>query len=128
LKLSRELPSWPERSTIYLKFQRWCAQHRQSCEEIDAAITISQGTENAEFAARLKDLTEAIAQSTEANEEQKRQLLEVTTAISDQVIAKSPSQTVIGVLFEKLVSLTSGLSTIAGAAEKLYQAWQALGG
>lgn len=95
---------------------------------IDAAITISQGTETAEFGARLKDLVEAIANNQEATNEQKKELVEVATAISDQAISKTPSKTVVKALFGELVSLSSGLSTIAGAVKSLKSVWDSLAG
>lgn len=95
---------------------------------IDAAITISQGTESAEFGARLKDLVESIAKNDQATNEKKKELVEVATAISDQAISKTPSKTVVNVLFGKLVSLASDFSTIEGAVEKLKAAWDAISG
>lgn len=95
---------------------------------IDAAITISQGTETAEFAARLKDLVEKIASEKSAAPDVKRELVEVTTAISDQVISKTPSKTVIRTLFSQLVHMSSGFSTIAAAVEELQKVWQSIGG
>lgn len=91
---------------------------------IDAAITISKGTENEEFGARLKDLTEAILGSEEASNEAKQKMIEVAKAISDQAIAsKSPSATVIGALFGTLAGLSNDFTLIAGAVEKLHQVW-----
>ncbi|WP_431014677.1 hypothetical protein [Bradyrhizobium pachyrhizi] len=93
---------------------------------IDAAITISEGTERAEFAARLKDLVESIASERAVAPEVKRELVEVTSAISDQAVSKTPSKAVITTLFDKLVSMSSGVATIAAAVEKLYNAWNSL--
>lgn len=95
---------------------------------IDAAITISQGTETAEFGARLKDLIESIVASKEATNQQKKELVEVATAISDQVVSKNPSKTVIGTLFAQMVSMSSGFSTIAAAVEQLSKVWHTLTG
>ncbi|MGJ5050347.1 hypothetical protein ACQR09_25055 [Bradyrhizobium oligotrophicum] len=93
---------------------------------IDAAITISQGTDQAEFAARLKDLVETVAAEKAATPQQKKEIVEVASAISDQVISKTPSRTVIETLFTKLTSLASGASTIGAATKLLYEAWKAL--
>ncbi len=79
---------------------------------IDAAVTITQGTEIADFGARLKDLVETIVADQTLASEKKKELVEVATAISDQVVSKTPSKRVIQTLFSELVSLSSGFSTI----------------
>jgi hypothetical protein len=95
---------------------------------IDAAVTISQGTETAEFGARLKDLVEKIVADQTATNEQKKELVEVATAISDQVVSKAPSKTVVRTLFGQLVSMSTGFTTIAAAVEQLHKVWQAFSG
>jgi hypothetical protein len=95
---------------------------------INAAIEITKGKPTEEFGARLKDLTEAITNSAEGNDETKKVLAELTKAIADQVlIERSPSGAVIGALFDRLVSASTGLTTILAAAEQLKHAWQNLG-
>jgi hypothetical protein len=91
---------------------------------IDAAITMSKGTEAEEFGARLKDLTQAILADTELAKEQKQQLIEVAQAISDQAIGnKKPSAVVITNLFGALRQLAGDVSIVGGAVEKLHEAW-----
>jgi hypothetical protein len=91
---------------------------------IDAAITMSVGTETAEFGARLKDLTDAIVNDSALNAELKQQMIEVVQAISDQAIGnKKPSEVVVTTLFGRLRDLASNATVIAGAVEKLHQAW-----
>jgi hypothetical protein len=95
---------------------------------INAAIEITKGQPTEEFGARLKDLTEAITNTAEGNDETKKVLAELTKAIADQVLVeRSPSRAVIGALFDRLVSTSTGLTTILGAAEQLKHAWQSLG-
>jgi hypothetical protein len=91
---------------------------------IDAAITMSKGTEAEEFGARLKDLTQAILADTKSSAEIKQQLVEVAQAISDQAIgSKRPSKVVVTTLFGELRKLAGDLTVIAGAVEKLHEAW-----
>jgi hypothetical protein len=91
---------------------------------IDAAITMSKGTETEEFGARLKDLTQAILANAEIAKEQKQQLIEVAQAISDQAIGnKRPSSVVITNLFGALRQLAGDVSVVGGAVEKLHEAW-----
>jgi hypothetical protein len=95
---------------------------------INAAIEITKGQPTEEFGARLKDLTEAITNSAEGSDETKKVLAELTKAIADQVLVeRSPSEAVIGALFDRLVRTSTGLTTIFGAAEQLKHAWQSLG-
>lgn len=96
---------------------------------IDAAITISQGTDTEEFGARLADLTQAIVNDTKASAELKQQMLEVAQAISDQAItSKKPSDVVVTTLFGRLKELASNTAVVAEAVEKLHQAWTHLQG
>jgi hypothetical protein len=85
---------------------------------IDAAITMSKGTEAEEFGARLKDLTQAVLADTETSKEVKQQLIEVAQAISDQAIGnKRPSAVVVTTLFERLKQLAGDVSIVAGAVD-----------
>jgi hypothetical protein len=91
---------------------------------IDAAITMSKGTEAEEFGARLKDLTQAILADTKVSAETKPHLVEVAQAISDQAIgSKRPSKIVVTTLFGRLQELAGNVTMIAGAVEKLHVAW-----
>src|SRR5882757_6718117 len=77
---------------------------------INAAIEITKGQPTEEFGARLKDLTEAITNSAEGNDETKQVLAELTKAIADQVLVeRSPSAAVVGALFDRLISTSAGL-------------------
>jgi hypothetical protein len=94
---------------------------------INAAIEITKGQPTEEFGARLKALTETIANTAEGSNETKKALTELTKAIADQVLVeRSPSSTVIDALFDRLVTASSGLTTILAAAEQLRAAWQHL--
>jgi hypothetical protein len=96
---------------------------------IDAAITMSQGTELEEFGARLKDLTDTIISASELNSQLRQEMVELAQAISDQAIgSKSPSKTVISTLFERLRQIASDATSIVGAVEKLHDAWNRLQG
>lgn len=96
---------------------------------IDAAITMSKGTQSEEFGARLKDLTDAILSSTEVDDKRKQELVEVVQAVSDQAIGeKKPSKPVISALFDKLKDLSAGVVVIADGVEKLHEAWTNLSG
>jgi hypothetical protein len=96
---------------------------------IDAAITMSKGTEAEEFGARLKDLTDAILRENELDAELKQQMVEVLQAISDQAIgSKKPSKIVVGTLFGQLKQLAGDVTVIEVGVEKLRQAWDILQG
>ena len=92
--------------------------------KIDAAITISKGTESEEFGARLKDLTDAILRDTALDNQLRQEMIELVQAISDQVIvSKTPSKAVVSTLFDKLKELASGAGAITDAAQKLKEVW-----
>lgn len=91
--------------------------------KIDATIEISKGTEAEEFGARLKDLTNAIVNDAALDDLLKKQMVEVVRAISDQAASKAPSGVVVKALFSSLKQLASDAGVIAGAVEKLHDAW-----
>lgn len=94
---------------------------------IDAAITITTGTDQEEFGARLKDLTDAIVNEASLNGDMRQQMVEVVQAISDQVIAsKKPSKVVVSALFGRLKDMATNTTVIVVAVEKLREAWTAL--
>lgn len=93
---------------------------------IDAAITISEGTEAEEFGARLKDLTDAILNDVASGAQLRQQMIEILRAISDQAVSKAPSDTVTSTLIDRLKELASNSAVIAGAVEKLHAAWSSL--
>jgi hypothetical protein len=94
---------------------------------IDAAITISKGTDGEEFGARLKDLTDSILSNSELNDIRKQELIEVLQTISDQAIGnRRPSMTVVSALFGKLKELSVGVTVISAGVEKLHEAWTSL--
>jgi hypothetical protein len=96
---------------------------------INAAIEITKGQPTEEFGARLKLLTEAIANSNEASAEVRKDLEDLTRAIADQVLVeRSTSSVVTSTLFERLVTLSSGTTKILAAAEQLHAAWHTLVG
>jgi hypothetical protein len=96
---------------------------------INAAIEITKGQPTREFGARLKLLTEAIANSNEASADVRKDLEDLTRAIADQVLVeRSSSKVVTSTLFERLVTLSSGTTKILAAAEQLHAAWHTLVG
>ncbi|MET4630448.1 hypothetical protein ABIB83_007500 [Bradyrhizobium sp. I1.8.5] len=96
---------------------------------INAAIEITKGQPTEEFGAKLKLLTEAIANSNEANVEIRQDLEALTRAIADQVLVeRSSSKVVTSTLFERLVTLSAGTTKILAAAEQLHAAWHTLVG
>jgi hypothetical protein len=59
--------------------------------------------------------------------ELKQQMIDLAQVISDQTIgAQKPSPVVVQTLFGKLKELSADVTTIAGAAEKLHEAWNRL--
>jgi hypothetical protein len=97
--------------------------------QISAMIEITKGKPTETFGVKLKELIESIANEKGGDEAIKKALAELTKSIGDQVLVeRKPSSAVVEALFEKLVSMSSGLTTILGAAEELRAAWQHLVG
>ncbi|QIG94411.1 hypothetical protein [Bradyrhizobium sp. 6(2017)] len=97
--------------------------------QISAMIEITKGKPTEEFGTKLKALIESIANEKGGDDATKKALAELTKTIGDQVLVeRKPSSTVVEALFEKLVSMSSGLTTILAAAEQLRAAWQHIAG
>ena len=96
-----------------------------SIEKIDAAITLSRGSDVELIGEELKALTEAVIQSAELDQSEKNDVLDLTETLSEEVVGKRKPAT-IGAIMKGITEKVKGAAALAGAAEKLRKALEAL--
>ncbi|MDW3118980.1 MAG: hypothetical protein R8G60_15280 [Roseovarius pacificus] len=89
-----------------------------SIERIDAAITLSRGSDTELIGEALKDLTAAVISSEELNQEDKNDVLDLTETLADEVVGKRKPATINAVMKE-ITKKVMGAATLVRAAEKL---------
>ncbi|WP_144766547.1 hypothetical protein [Methylobacterium dankookense] len=80
--------------------------------KIDAAITLSRGSDAEIFGQKVQILTEALLKSTEVSQAQKNEIIDLIQALTSEVIAKR-KPAVIGALLQSIGAKVSGISVLA---------------
>ncbi|MDP3786581.1 MAG: hypothetical protein Q8R05_03410 [Candidatus Omnitrophota bacterium] len=85
-------------------------------ENVDSTLTVLKTQGNAELAAAVTGLSEAVIKATEITAEQKNQIIELLSALSEEAVAPKEKQkkSVIKALIQHLEDLLKGVSTITG--------------
>lgn len=92
-----------------------------SISKIDAAITLSQGSDAELVGSQIKALTEAVVQSEELNEVQKNEVLDLTETLAEEVVGKRKPATINAVM-KGITEKLTGAAGLLGAANKLWDA------
>ncbi|WP_158522137.1 hypothetical protein [Thioclava sediminum] len=87
--------------------------------KIDAAITLTKGTDAEGMGHHIKTLTEAVLSSDELTTEQKNAIIELTETLSEEVVGQRKPATIKAVLKE-IVEQTKGAATITASAKVLW--------
>ena len=91
-----------------------------SIQRIDAAITLSRGSDVEEIGSMIKGLTEALIQSNQLDAAQQKEIIDLTETLAEEVIGKRKPATITAVM-KAITEKVSGVAALAGAAEKLWQ-------
>jgi len=91
-----------------------------SIHKIDAAITLSKGSDAEPVADEIKRFTEEIIGSHEASDSQKNELLELTEAVAEEIVSKRRKSSIIA-LMKELKEKASGILALSNAADKLWE-------
>lgn len=86
--------------------------------KIDAAITLSQGSDVEAIATILKSLTETIVRANEIEANSKKELIELITALSEEIV-RSKKQSVIMSLLVAIEERAKGLNAVVQLAGAL---------
>ncbi len=92
-----------------------------SIQRIDAAITLSKGSDAEEVGAHIKNLMEALIQSKEVDAIQQRDIIDLTEALAEEVVGKRKPATVLAIM-KAITEKVNGVTAVAAVAEKLWQA------
>ncbi len=96
-----------------------------SIHRIDAAITLSKGSDAEELGSLIRGLTEAVIQSNELDAGQKNEVIELTETLAEEVVGKRKPATITAVM-KSITEKVGGVAVLAGAADKLWQALRPL--
>ena len=96
-----------------------------SIEKIDAAITLSKGSDAELIGVEIRALTEAVIQSQELDDKEKSDIIDLTETLSEEVVGKRKPATISAVMKE-IVDRVNGVAALASAANKLRDALGAL--
>jgi hypothetical protein len=94
-------------------------------ERIDAAITLSRGSDAAVVAEKLKSLIELVANSEELTDKEKNEVVELAETISEEIVGQRKPATIAAVM-RSLKEKVSGSLAIAAAADELWKAIQTI--
>ncbi|QFT81871.1 hypothetical protein FIU89_14705 [Roseovarius sp. THAF27] len=92
-----------------------------SIERIDAAITLSKGSDSQLVGDQLKTLTDAVVQSEELSDDQKNEVLELTESLAEEIVGKRKPATIKAVM-KAITEKVSSTTSLVGAADKLWDA------
>lgn len=92
-----------------------------SIKRIDAAITLSKGTDIEDVGFLINGLTQAVIQSKELDSAQQNELIDLTESLADELVGKRKPATVTAVM-KAITEKVSGVAALAAASEKLWQA------
>jgi hypothetical protein len=93
-----------------------------SVEKIDAAITLSKGSDAELIAEQLRALTEAVISSEDLNAAQKNELLDLTETLAEEVVGKRKPGTIVAVMN----AVTEKLKDLAAFATSAAELWTIL--
>lgn len=90
-----------------------------SINRIDAAITLSKGSDAELVGDQIKELTDAVVASAELTDEQKQAVLELTETLASEVVGKRKPAT-IRAIFNGIRGEVKDAGAVAAAAQKLW--------
>lgn len=96
-----------------------------SIERIDAAITLSKGSDAELIGEELRALTAAVIASEEIKQADKNDVLDLTETLAEEVVGKRKSAT-IGAVMKEITEKVKGAAALTVATEKLRAALGAL--
>jgi hypothetical protein len=94
-------------------------------QRIDAAITLSKGSDAKEIGALINNLTQAVIQSSELNATQQKEIIDLTETLAEEVVGRRKPATITAVV-KAIIEKVTGVAALAGAADKLWQAIKSL--
>lgn len=91
-----------------------------SIQRIDAAITLSKGSDAEEIGKQINALTQSVIQSKDLDAAQQNEIIDLTETLAEEVVGKRKPATITAVM-KAITEKVNGVAALAGAAEKLWQ-------
>lgn len=92
-----------------------------SIERIDAAITLSKGSDVENIGSLINELTQSVIQSNELLTAQQNEIIDLTETLAQEVVGKRKPATISAVM-KAITEKVSGVAALARAAENLWEA------
>jgi hypothetical protein len=90
-------------------------------QKIDAAITLTQGSDAQVVGEHIQALTEAVAKASELDDGAKREIIELIEGVATEVVGPR-KQPVITALMKDITARVNDIATLAGASYALWEA------
>ncbi|MBE3125310.1 MAG: hypothetical protein IMZ57_06590 [Acidobacteria bacterium] len=125
------LPRYPERrsiiqtggvtlNNIHVTNSEIGVLNTGNIENVDATVTVLKNEGNAELAAAVSALSEAVIRSSEINADRKNQIMELLAALSEEAVAPREKQkkSVVKAVIGQIGEVLGGVSSVLGLWEK----------
>lgn len=119
--LSRAMQASHTLNNIHISQSQIGVLNSGSIQRIDAAITLSKGSEVEQIGALINELTQAVVQSKELDAAMQNEVIELTETIAEEVVGKMKPATITAVM-KSITEKVGGIAVLAGAADRLWQA------
>lgn len=96
-----------------------------SIQKIDAAITLSKGSDSEVVGASLQDFADGVIKAPELSASEKNELLELTETLAEQVVSTRKPATIRAIMKE-MTARVGDVAALTGAFSKLYDSVKGL--
>lgn len=118
-ELAKAIMKSPTLNNIVVSKSQIGVLNTGSIQKIDAAITLSQGSETEVVTDHIKRLTEAVIGSDELDDVKKNEVIELTESLSEQVVGPRKIATITA-LVKAIREKVGGTLALSNAAEGLW--------
>jgi hypothetical protein len=119
--LAQAIRRSPTLNNIHISHSQIGVLNTGSIQRIDAAITLTKGSDAEEVGALINGLTQAVIQSNELDASQQNDIIDLTETLAEEVVGKRKQATITAVM-KSITEKVGGVAALAGAVEKLWQA------
>ncbi|WP_424942385.1 hypothetical protein [Aliiroseovarius crassostreae] len=118
--IARAIQRAPTLTNIQVSNSQVGVLNTGSIQKIDAAITLSKGSEVEAIATQIEQIVQTLLNSSELSDPDKNEALELTETIAEEVVGKR-RLSAITAMVKDLREKVSGVLALSGATDKLLQ-------
>jgi hypothetical protein len=124
-EFSKAIQRSPTLNSIHVSNSQIGVLNTGAIQKIDAAITLSQGSDAQQFGQLLKEFTELVISTENLSSSEKNEVFELTEAVAEEVVGKRRIL-MITALLKSAKEKVGGVLALSNAAVKLLQAISSL--